>query len=152
MSQEARIYNPDEMTIVVGPVLINSGFAEDDFMSVEGESDTVADVSGADGEVAISRSNDHRATVTITLLQTALANQGLSVLSNLTRTSPNMVGAVVPFLARDQNGTSLYTAKDSWVMKPPDAAFGRTAKERAWPIRCANLLRNDGSNNLIAGA
>ena len=149
MAQETRIYNADEMTIVVGPVLITSGYAEDDFLTVEGEADDVTDVSGADGETAVSRSNDRRATATITLLQTAAANQGLSILSNLARNSPNMAGAIVPFLARDQNGTTLYTGENSWVMKPPDAAFGRTAKERAWPVRVANMKRNDGFNNLV---
>ena len=149
MSQQARVYNADEMTIAVGFVLITSGFAEDDFLTVEGESDDVADVVGADGEVAISPTNDRRATATITLLQTAAANQGLSVLSNLARTSPNMTGAVQPFLAKDGNGTTLLTAENSWVMKAPDATFGRTAKDRAWPIRCANLKRNDGGNNLV---
>ncbi len=146
MAFETRVYNPDEVTISVGPVLISSGFADGEFMRVESEADTIGDVVGTDGETAISRSNDRRATVTISLLQTALANQGLSVLSNLAAVSPNMVGAVVPFGAADTNGTTIYASENSWVMKPPDASFDRTAQSREWPIRCAALVRNDGTN------
>ncbi len=149
MAFETRVYNPEEMTVLVGPVLITSGFADGEFLRVEGEADDVQDVAGADGEVAASRSSDRRATVTIILLQTAAANQGLSVLSNLARNSPNMAGAFVPFAARDQNGLAVYAAENSWVMKPPDASFDRTAQSREWPIRCANLVRNDGGNNLV---
>ena len=148
MSFQALIYNPDELTIVLGPVLVSSGFADGEFLRVEGESDDVGDVAGTDGEVSISRTNDRRATVTIILMQTASANNGLAVLSNLARTSPNMVGAVHPFLGKDQNGNALFTAENAWVMKPPDASYDRTAQPREWPIRCANLIRFDGGNNV----
>jgi hypothetical protein len=148
MAFETRTYNPDEMIIIIGPVLITSGLADGEFLRVEGEADDVQDVAGADGEVAISRSNDRRATVTLILLQTAAANQGLSVLSNLARNAPNMAGAVQPFGAKDGNGATVYAAENSWIMKPPDASFDRTAQSREWPIRCANLIRNDGGSNL----
>lgn len=151
-STGARVYNPDEVTIIVGPVLIRSGFADGEFLRVEGEADTVGDVVGTDGEVAISRSNDKRATVMILLMQTALANQGLSVLSNLAANSPNMAGAIVPFEANDNNGTAIYAAENAWVRKPPDAGYDRTAQTREWPIRCASLVRNDGANFTPEGA
>lgn len=148
MAFNTRVYNPDEMLIIVGPVLINSGLADGEFLRVEGEADDVQEVAGADGEVAISRSNDRRATVTIILLQTAAANFGLSVLSNLARNAPNMAGAVQPMAVKDGNGATIYTAENTWIMKPPDASFDRTAQSREWPVRCANLIRIDGGNNL----
>ena len=150
MSFETKVYNPEEMIILLGPVLISSGFADGEFLRVEGEADDVQDVVGADGETAISRSNDRRATVMIILLQTAAANQGLSVLSNLARNSPNMAGAVHPLAVSDGNGATVYAAENAWVMKPPDVSFDRTAQSREWPIRCANLIRNDGGNNLVS--
>ena len=148
MSFETRVYNPEEIIFFIGPVLITSGFADGEFLRVEGETDDVQDVAGADGEVAISRSNDRRATVTLILLQTAQANAGLTVLSNLVRNAPNMAGAVQPCGVRDGNGSTRFAAENSWIMKPPDASFDRTAQPREWPIRCANLVRFDGGNNL----
>lgn len=141
-----KVYNSDEVTISVGPVLITSGFADGEFVRVEDETDDTEDVAGTDGEVAVSRTNDRRGTITVMLLQTADANQGLSVLSNLARSAPGMAGAIVPTLVRDQNGAFVATAENSWVLRPPDASFDRTATTREWPIRCANLIRNDGGN------
>lgn len=141
-----KVYNPDEMTIAVGPVLIDRGFADGEFLRVEDESDDTEDVAGTDGEVAVSRTNDRRATVTIILLQTAEANLGLSTLSNLARSAPGMAGAIVPLLISDRNGATLYTAENCWVQRPPDASFDRTAQSREWTVRCANLIRVDGGN------
>ena len=141
-----KVYNPDEVSLIVGPVLIASGFADGEFIRIEQESDDSEDVAGTDGEVAVSRTNDRRATITILLLQTADANQGLSVLSNLYRTAPGSVGGIVPAFVKDQNGASVYAAENAWVMRPPDASYDRTATTREWQIRCANLKRNDGGN------
>jgi hypothetical protein len=127
-------------------VLVESGFADDEFLRIEQETDTTTDVAGTDGEVAVSRTNDYRATITILLLQTSDANLGLSVLANLARSSPGMAGAIVPSLVRDRNGAALYTAANSWVQRPPDAAFARAAGTREWAVRCARLIRVDGGN------
>ena len=147
MSFNTKVYNPDEITIIVGPVLVQSGFADGEFLRVEQETEDTADVAGTDGEVAVSRSNDRRALITILLMQTADANQGLSALSNIVRAAPGLAGGIVPLLIKDRNGASLYTAENCWVQRPPDASFDRTAQSREWQIRVANLIRNDGGNN-----
>lgn len=147
MSFQVKVYNPDEITIVLGPVLISEGFADGEFLRIEQATEDAQSVVGTNGEVAVSRTNDRRATITILLLQTATANAGLSVLSNLFKLSPNSAGAIVPFLVKDQNGGSLYTAQNAWIMKPPDVSFDRTAQTREWQIECANLVRFDGGSN-----
>lgn len=148
----AKVYNPDEVTIVLGPVLIESGYADGEFVRIESETEDTTDVAGTDGEVTVGRTNDRRATVTILLMQTADANFGLSVLSNLMRASPGGAGAVHPFLLRDRNsGLGIYTAENAWVAKPPDASFDRTATSREWMIRCADLVRVDAGNNNLGG-
>ena len=147
MSFQTNVYNSDEITIVMGPVLINEGFADGEFLRIEATSENAQSVVGTNGEVAVSRTNDRRAIATIILLQTAAANLGLSVLANLFKLSPNSAGAIVPFLARDQNGLSNYASQNAWVMKEPDAGFDRTAQSREWQIELANLVRVDGGNN-----
>lgn len=150
MAIETKVYNADEVTIVVGPVLITGGYADGEFLRVEQESDDTEDVVGTDGEVSVSRTNDRRATITILLMQTAASNQELSVLSNLTRNAPGGVGGFVPMLIKDRNGATLYTSENSWVRRAPDASFDRTAQSREWQVRCSNLVRNDGGNNNAA--
>ncbi len=148
----AKIYNPDEVSIVLGPALINSGYADGEFIRIEAESEDSTDVVGSDGEVAISRTNDRRATITIILMQTADVNTQLSVLSNLFRSAPGALGGVVPFLLRDRNsGAGLYTAENAWIAKPPDISFDREATSREWMIRCADLVRIDGGNTTLGG-
>lgn len=147
---ETKVYNAGEMTIVLGPVLITDGFADGEFLRIEQETDDFSDVVGSSGEVAVSRTEDRRATVTIILLQTALANGLLSAIANLGRNTPNGAGAFLPFFANDQNGQAIFTAQNAWIMKPPDASFDRTAQSREWPIRCSNLVRFDGGNNNAA--
>jgi hypothetical protein len=141
-----KIYNADEVTAAFGPVLIESGLADGEFLRIEQESDDISDVAGTDGEVAASRTNDRRATVTIILMQTSSSNDQLSVLSNLAKTAPGMAGAVHPLLIKDRNGRAIYTAQNAWISKAPDVSFDRTATAREWTIRCANLIRVDGGS------
>lgn len=143
---DTKVYNADEVTVVVGPVLVEAGFADGEFLRVEQESDDTEDVCGTNGEVAVSRTNDRRATCTIILLQTSASNDGLSVLSNLTRSAPGMAGAIVPFLVRDRNGRTIYTGEKCWIQRPPDASFDRTAQSREWTVRVPHLVRTDGGN------
>ena len=144
MSETLKTYMADEVVIAVGPVLVESGYADDEFCRIEYESDDTEDVVGTDGEVAVSRTNDLRATITILLLQTADAALGLSALSNLTRKAAAMAGAIVPTEIFDPQNTKLYAAENSWVQRPPDVSYGRTAQSREWAIRCAHLNRLNG--------
>jgi hypothetical protein len=143
-NETLKVYNSDEVIIAVGPVLVESGYADDEFCRIEYESDDTDDVPGTDGEVAVSRTNDMRATITLLLMQTSDASIGLSALSNLTRKAAAMAGAIVPTEVFDPQGSKLYAAENSWVRRPPDVSYGRTAQSREWAIRCAHLNRING--------
>jgi hypothetical protein len=140
-----KIYDSKEVSVIFAGILIDSGFAEDTFVAIEQASDDFETVVGCDGEVTRSKTNDHRATVTVTLMQSSTLNTALSVLNNIDRKAKNGAG-VGPLLIKDRNGTSLYAASKAWVKRPPNAEFGKTAKERAWMIECADLERLDGGN------
>jgi len=141
-----KVYNADEVDIIVGPYLIDSGLADGEFLRIEQESDDTEDVAGTDGEVAVSRTNDQRATATILVMQTSDGNDGLSVLSNLARTAPGMAGAIHPFLVKDKNGRTIHEGQNAWVRRAPDRSFDRTAQTNEWQIRIAHLGRFDGGN------
>ncbi len=145
MSGAFYVYDPNEMTIVVAGIPIEGGFADGAFIEVVQEADDFIEVVGADGDVTRSKTNDRRATITITLMQSAEANALLSALSTLDVNTSNGAG-VGPMLIKDNQGTSKFTAEKSWISKPPDAAFDKTAGPRAWKIRVAKLVRFDGSN------
>ena len=146
MADTLRNYDSKGIIISLGPVLIESGFADGEFLTIEEDSDATVDVVGTDGEVAVSPTNDQRATVTVKLMSTAAANDGLSTLANLARTTPNMIGAVQPLLIKDSFGRALYTGANAWVQKAPSVSYDRPATTREWTIRVAHLVRFDGGN------
>ena len=141
----AKVYNADEVTLTIAGALIESGYADGEFLRVEQDSDDFVDVVGTDGEVAVGRTNDRRATITVLLMQTSDGNDVLSALSNLARSSPGLAGAG-PLYIRDRNGRTVYRSSSCWIAKPPDASFDRTATSREWKIRCDRLVRFDGGN------
>src|SRR5262245_42783662 len=145
----AKVYNADEITLTIAGALIESGYADGEFLRVEQETDDFIDVCGTDGEVAVSKTNDRRATITVILLQTSDANDVLSALSNLARNSPGLAGAG-PLYIRDRNGRTVYQAASCWIAKPPDAAFDRSATSREWKVRVDRLVRVDGGNGTTA--
>lgn len=142
-----KVYNADEVTIVFGASILDSGFADGEFLRVEQDTDDTEDFVGTDGEVTISRTNDRRATMTVVLMQTSSGNDEMTVYSNLTRNSPNFTGAILPMAVKDQNGRTLHEGTHCWVAKAPDRSFDRGPQRVEWKIRVAHLDRVDGGNN-----
>ena len=144
MQGDLRVYDPDQVSVSLGPIPI-TGWADGEFVTIEPETGAFADVCGTDGEVTRSKSNDGRATVTIKLMQSSPTNALLQTLHNLDKNTPGGVG-VGPFMLRDKQGTMLEIAEKAWIQKRPTGSWDRTAKERAWEIRCANLISTGGGN------
>lgn len=144
-----RVYNADEVTFSFADVLVEGGFADGEFVKIEEESDTYTDVVGADGEVAASKTNDRRATITLSLLQTAAYNKILSDAWNLGIASDGI--AAGELLVRDRQGSTVFNAL-AWILKPPDVSLDRGVTPRAWPFRTGQLQRTDGANNVIAAS
>lgn len=141
-----KVYNSDELNILVGPVLVNNGLANGDVIRVESSSDIIDYEVGCDGEVAISRTNDHTASIYIMVMSTSAANDGLSILANLAKTAPKMAGAIVPIEISDRNGRSTYKGANCVVSKEPNRVFGKKANTNEWKIFVAQLVRVDGGN------
>lgn len=139
-----KVYDSNEVKISVAGIPVIGGFADGEFVSIVRETEAFNDVVGTDGEVTRSKTNDARATVTITLMQTADVNLALSVLHNADKNTAGGAG-VGPLLIEDLNGVTLHESPQCWINTEPDVTYAREAGERAWPIRCANL------RSIIAG-
>lgn len=142
MAQPLRTYSPDKVSVVVGDRPI-TGFAEGDAISAVRDNDTFTDVSGMSGEVARTKSNDKRGTITLTLLQSSPDNE---YLSNLAAADEETGTGVFNILIRDQDGTSLHEAETAWINKPADASYGKEQTDREWTIKCASLSTLIGGN------
>lgn len=140
-----KVYDSNQVSIVVCGIPISGGYADGEFVRIEQTSEDFLTVVGTDGEVTRSKTNDRRATVTLTLMQSSDSNSLLSALLNLDLLTDG--GAGVGALAiTDLGGTALYTASKAWISKPPTVSFDKTATSREWTIECADLVRLDGSN------
>ena len=145
MSGNFHVYDPNEVSIVVCGIPIEGGFADGTFVELEQDSDDFVDVAGTDGDVTRSKTNDRRATITLTLMSSSPANALLSALNNIDRRAGNGAG-VGPCLIKDNQGTSLHAGEKSWIAKPPTVTYDKTATPRVWKIRVASLERLDGGN------
>lgn len=139
-----KFFDADQVTVVIAGIPI-SGYADGEFLTITQEGDAFTDVVGTDGEVTRSKTKDYRATAELSLMQSSDSNDLLSAVYNTDREASNGAG-VGAFLVRDRNGRALYTSDACWIQKAPDVSYDRTATNRTWVIRIANLLRFDGGN------
>jgi hypothetical protein len=139
-----KVYDADQVSVSLNGIPL-SGYADGEFLRIEKDSNDFEDVVGTDGEVTRSKTNDRRATVTVRLMQTSSSNDLLSALANLDKNTPGGIGVGV-FLCRDRQGRAVFMAEKAWIAKTPSVSFDKSAKEREWVIRCANLIETHGGN------
>lgn len=140
-----KVYDADQITISFGTATLK-GLSEDDFVTIEQDTDDFTDVVGVDGEVTRSKTNDRRGTLTVRLMQTSDSNDLLSAINNADFRAANGAG-ISAVMVRDRGtGRALYAGPESWIAKPPQVVYGRSAKVREWKIRIANLERLDGGS------
>lgn len=139
-----RTYDPRQVIITIGGVPM-SGFADGTFVKVSRVSDSFSKVSGADGIVSRSKTNDFSGSIELTVAQTSPSNDILSafmISDELTNTG------VVPVICKDVSGrTSLFSAF-AWIRKPADTEFGKDITNRTWTLDCADLFMGVGGNSL----
>lgn len=124
--------------------IVASGFADGEWFSIERDTPAFSDVAGTDGEVTRSKTNDDRATIKLKLMQSSPVNDLLSALYNLDKNTPKGAG-IGPFLHRDTNGSTLFSAEACWISEEPPMKQDRTATEREWTFRVAKLISHHGS-------
>ncbi len=130
-------YDPEEYSIIFNGIPIE-GFAEDDFLDIEYDSEGYQDQIGADGHVVRYKSSDQRATVTFTLMPSSPSNKVLSAMYNADIKSPNGIG-VGPLLIRNTQGATVFMGSQAWIQKMPQVTLGKEIGEREWVIRVAKL-------------
>jgi hypothetical protein len=135
MGQRTASYNHKQVAVIYGGRTIE-GFAENG-ITVARDNDSFTDMSGADGEVMVSHSNDKRGTVTLNLMQSSASNLILSGFLKVQEAAGKVIP--LPLIIRDNNGLSVLAAGNAWVVKPADAGFAKTGQDRSWTIRCADL-------------
>lgn len=136
-----RTFDPKEVSIIFGPLIIR-GFAEE-MITVARDNPAWEMVIGADGEATRVKSNDRSGSITVSLQQSSPSNDDLSALALVDEVSST---GLVPFLMKDNFGTSIYTAATCYIEQIPEAAYGKTANDRVWIFKTDNLVAFLGGN------
>ena len=131
-----KTYDPAQFALIVGGVPM-SGYADGEFINVSRAEDSFTAVSGADGLVSRSKSNDKRGVVVITLQQTSGSNDVLFAF--LEADELTNVG-VLPIIIKDNSGRTVCAAGHAWVRKPADVVGSKEIENREWTIDCADLI------------
>lgn len=139
-------YSAEEISIVLGGIAITGGRGTDTFLSIAYNEEMYTLAVGVGNDSTRSKTNNRSAQLTITLMYNSPVNTELSALFNLDANSPGGAG-VVPFFCRDNNGDTLLSAKNCWIMKMPDFELGRESGEVEWVLEAANLLTVVGGAN-----
>lgn len=136
-------YDAAQVTMVFMGLLIDSGFADGEFLTIEASAPDYETVVGTDGEVSRSRTNNRHATIMVKLAQTSDGNTFLTALLTAGLLAKN--GADVgPMLVRDRvSGTCTWTASKCWIAKPPNVSLDNKVTMREWTLECADLQRLD---------
>jgi len=128
-----KTFSANEVSLSIAGRVINSGFADGDFVKVAMASDAWSDKAGTDGEVTRSKTNDPRADASVFLMQTSDGNDLLAQIYAADQAAPNGAG-VGQFLLRDQFGRTVIRGQ-CFIMKLPEVSRGREAGTCEWKLR-----------------
>lgn len=138
----AHTYSPKDVDVIVAGVSMNC-FAEDSIVSIAYAEDAWTMVSGADGCVSRSKNPNRSGTISVSLQTTSDSNDVLSALYFLDYESN--VGTF-PVLVKDNNGTTVASGADCWIMKIPDSELAREVGTVEWVIQVPELYYFRGGN------
>lgn len=146
MSTAVKRYDAAQVTLVFMGILIDSGFAEGEFLTLTQSAPTYEVVVGTDGQVSRSRTNNQHATIKVKLAQTSDGNTFFGALLNAGILAKN--GADIgPMLIRDRvSGICQYTASKCWIAAPPEVTLDNKVTTREWELQCADLIRVDAGS------
>ena len=139
-------FAPNEVTIsLIGPDWqhVVTGFAEDQMISIERQSETFEMYIGADDSPTRIYKANTALMMTITLAQTSESNDVLSAVYGRDRATRN---GVFTILVTDNSGRSRYFAEEAYIGTVPNASYGNSMQTREWVIHAPNSEMTIGGN------
>lgn len=130
-----RTYDPKDVNVIVGRTAL-TGFAEGTFVTAERNEDSFTEYVGAQGEVAISESNDKTGEITVTLEATSPSAAYLYELSNRKGDSAVFPVSIVDL---NDNGRITVSGSEARVRKPANYEAGKEITEREFVIFVSEL-------------
>lgn len=139
-----KFYSANEVVLSIAGLDIGTGKAGDTFLEVEAVAERFSVQTGIDGESTISENREQTHIVNVHLMQTSTDNDKLSAIMKVAEASE--AAAVVPFVLKDTQGTSLLAALDAVIAGWPKQTFAKEAGEVVWKFFVLNPQRFVGGN------
>ena len=137
-----RTYDPANVIVSIGGTPM-SGYADGTFINVSRDENAFTKVTGADGEVGRSKSNNRSGSLTLTLMQTSMSNDILSAIALLDEVSN---AGVVPVLVKEIGTDTILMAGEGWIQKMPSYEASKEIGNREWILDLATLGMFEGGN------
>lgn len=128
MSGPIKTYNPKKV-IVTWLGYTFTGFVKGTFVEITPNSDGFTLEVGSDGEGARVVSADESFTIKLSLMQTSAGNDHCSAQYVADKQTNTNTG---PFMVKDLNGRSLFSAPNTWIKKLPVGGFSNEISSRDW--------------------
>jgi hypothetical protein len=144
IDKKVRTYDPKLVRVTWGTIVF-TGYADGTFISVAQNGDGFEKVRGADGAVDRINKNANDYAVTLTLKQTSLTNDALSLIAFADKESNT---GVLPLTITDNGGNTLFFAESAWVGKEPDSEFSSDLSNREWRIDTGPARKFDGGSTI----
>lgn len=136
-----KTYDVSQAIVIFGGPM--SGFAEDTAVSVEMNEDLFTLQMGVDGKGTRSRTSNNSARITVSLMQTSVANDILSGIAAVDRASGL---GIIPLTVKDGSGRTLFAAESAWITRIPTVTLGREAGAVEWVLETDNIVSYVGGN------
>ena len=121
-----KTYDPKKVIISLGTHSV-TGYSDGTFVSIEASGDGTSKKTGCDGEVVRSLDPDSSAKLSITLLQ---SSPTVAYCQQQYDKDKSTGEGFFPVLVKDLKGGLVFSAKEGWVVKPPNREFGKEASDR----------------------
>ena len=139
-ADQLRHHDPGLVIVTFGEV-IASGYAADEFCTVELLEDEVTETAGEDGSVVRSANRKRLGQVTLRLFHLSPTNSLLQAIRDADRAS---FGAGVKPLTVAQ-GAKTWTMPQAWIVRAPNVPLGAEAPVREWVFRGSPLQFIEGT-------
>lgn len=135
MDESTRPYNPADVNLVVGGVVI-TGVAADTWITAERAEDDFTEYVGAKGEVALAETNNRSGTIKVTVENTSPSSTYLYQLAKKRGSN-----AIVPVSIVDanQHGKIRVSGAEARVRRPANYEAGKAITEREFEIFVSHL-------------
>ena len=141
-----KSFDPRRVMLIIGSHRV-TGFMSGEAITGEPMADGSTSVAGMDGDVARAMNTDPRWAFQINLLQSSDSNLVLSTLYQLDKASNG--NGVVPFLLQDNNGDTLISGAQCWILRPANISYGNEITGRQWTVHLVAEIENIGASGIV---